>query len=116
MSKWAIGRIMLMGPAIGMGTPITSGCRDTGAGGIITASGSTGITGLVDFHLARGLTEKRPGSESALPMVTTTDVPSALLLDNIQLFQVPEPSTLAFALVGTGLLVAARRLTSKRTI
>lgn len=43
---------------------------------------------------------------------TTTDVPSALLLDNIQLFQVPEPSTLALALVGTGLLFAARRLTS----
>lgn len=42
---------------------------------------------------------------------TTTDVPSALLLDNIQLFQVPEPSILALALVGTGLLFAARRLT-----
>ena len=43
---------------------------------------------------------------------TTTDVPSALLLDNIQLFQVPEPSTLALAFVGTTLLFAARRLTS----
>ena len=43
---------------------------------------------------------------------TTTDVPSALLLDNIQLFEVPEPSTLALALVSAGLLFAARRLTS----
>ena len=43
---------------------------------------------------------------------TTADVPSALLLDNIQLFPVPEPSTFALACVSAGLLFAARRLTS----
>jgi hypothetical protein len=38
---------------------------------------------------------------------TTTDVPSALLLDNIQLIQVPEPSTFAFAVIGGVLLVTS---------
>lgn len=48
MSKWAISHIMFMGLATGMGMPITSGCRDIGAGIIITASGSMGITGRAD--------------------------------------------------------------------
>jgi uncharacterized membrane protein YuzA (DUF378 family) len=41
---------------------------------------------------------------------TTTDNPSALLIDNIQVISpVPEPTTIAFSIAGASLLVALRR-------
>jgi hypothetical protein len=39
---------------------------------------------------------------------TTTDNPSGLLIDNIQVVPVPEPTTVAFSLAGAALLVALR--------
>jgi PEP-CTERM motif len=36
------------------------------------------------------------------------DNPSGLLVDNIQLNPVPEPTTIAFSIAGAGLLVALR--------
>jgi hypothetical protein len=39
---------------------------------------------------------------------TTTDNPSALLIDNIQVSPVPEPTTIAFSIAGAALLVALR--------
>jgi hypothetical protein len=44
--------------------------------------------------------------------VGTADHASGLLIDNVQL--VPEPSTIAFALAGAGLLVAVRRRIGRR--
>ena len=40
--------------------------------------------------------------------VSTDDAPSALLVDNIQINAVPEPTTIAFSIAGAGLLVALR--------
>jgi hypothetical protein len=40
---------------------------------------------------------------------TTSDVPSALLIDNIQLLPIPEPSTFALVVIGIATLAALRR-------
>jgi hypothetical protein len=40
---------------------------------------------------------------------TTTDNPSGLLVDNIQVSPVPEPTTIAFSVAGAALLVALRK-------
>jgi hypothetical protein len=40
---------------------------------------------------------------------TTTDNPSGLLIDNIQVTAVPEPTTIGFSVAGAALLVALRK-------
>ncbi len=87
----------LLHPTTGLGNPFV---LETGYHGLSITINTAGM-----YTLGIGVVDG-----------TTTDVPSALLLDNIQLFPVPEPSPLACALVGAGLLFAVRRLTSKRTI
>jgi hypothetical protein len=44
---------------------------------------------------------------------TTADNPSGLLIDNIQVTPVPEPTTVAFSVAGAALLVALRRRIKK---
>ncbi|MGH8102652.1 MAG: PEP-CTERM sorting domain-containing protein [Chthoniobacterales bacterium] len=87
----------LLHPTTGMGNPFV---LETGYHGFSITIGTAGM-----YTLGIGVVDG-----------TTTDVPSALLLDNIQLLPVPEPSTLALALVGAWLLFAARRLVTKRSI
>jgi len=96
-----------------------------------TLTGSTGVTVIADsfspllhpvtdmtnpFNLETGyqtfiININTTGSYTlglGVADATTTDNPSGLLIDNIQVTPVPEPTTIAFSIAGAALLVALR--------
>src|SRR5262249_23794728 len=106
-SQSAISRTTSMVRAIGITGDIMFGCRDIGPGATATKSGFTAIIGCANrafLSLICGI---------AVMDATTTDNQSGLLVDNIVVTPVPEPTTVAFSIAGASLLMALRRRIKK---
>ena len=86
----------LLHPTTGVGNPFA---LETGYQTL-----TINITATANYTLGLGVMD-----------ATTTDTSSGLLVDNIQVFPVPEPTTFAFCFAGAALLVALRSRILRRS-